>query len=201
MTSEQVSALRAKYYNATLVSVRKIQSDLAAFRIRPDFARPVHKPGQYCTIGLGYWEQRYPGCHEETLLPVNEQKLVRRAYSIGCPILDDGGRLLDIAATDWLEFYIVLVRESDKKDPPALTPRLFALAQGDRLFLGEKITGNYTLEGVRPTDAVVFLATSAPPGLEPVSAPACHAPAAEPIPLAPPWFRAPCSLLSSNPCL
>jgi ferredoxin/flavodoxin---NADP+ reductase len=84
--------------------------------------------------------------------------LIRRAYSISSPILDSAGQLLDRARTDWLEFYVVLVRESDK-GPPALTPRLFLLNEGDRLFLGEKIAGHYTLDPVKPADSVVFLST------------------------------------------
>src|SRR5262249_48978250 len=54
---------------------------------------------------------------------------------------------------------IVLVRESEKVLPPALTPRLFLLQEGERLFMGEKITGNFTLDPVRPNDTVLFLAT------------------------------------------
>src|SRR5205085_8111146 len=106
-----------------------------------------------------FWEPRHPGCQEETVPEADEGKLARRAYSIGCPILDDSGLLLDRDAVDWLEFYVVLVRESEKPQPPALTPRLFMLREGDRLYLGEKITGQYTLDPVRPDDAVVFLAT------------------------------------------
>src|SRR5215831_5927065 len=85
--------------------------------------------------------------------------MARRAYSISCSVLDDDGSLLDLDRTDWLEFYIVLVRETGRPQAPALTPRLFMLRQGDRLFLGEKITGHFTLDPVQPGDAVVFLAT------------------------------------------
>ena len=52
----------------------------------------------------------------------------------------------------------MLVRQAEKA-PPALTPRLFNLKQGDRVFLGEKIAGHFTLETVKPTDNVVFLST------------------------------------------
>ena len=91
------------------------------FRVRPDFPRPPHKPGQYSTLGLGNWEPRFPGCQEEDLKPGDEQKLVRRAYSISSSVLDDNGQLFDMERTDWLEFYIVLVRESDRT---ARQPRL-----------------------------------------------------------------------------
>ena len=53
-----------------------------------------------------------PGCQEESLTPDVAARLARRAYSISCSVLDDGGRLLDIEHTDYLEFYIVLVRNS-----------------------------------------------------------------------------------------
>jgi ferredoxin--NADP+ reductase len=151
--------LRRKWYNATVAWLRKTHSDLMIVRVRPDFPRPVHKPGQYTTLGLGSWEPRFPGCQEETLLPGDETKLARRAYSIGCSILNESGQLEDIEHTDWLEFYIVLVRDSDKDQPPALTPRLFMLREGDRLFLGERITGHFTLDPVKPDDSVIFLAT------------------------------------------
>jgi ferredoxin--NADP+ reductase len=159
LTPDQISELRQKRYNATIVRLRRAHSDLLMMRVRSDFPRPVHQPGQYSSLGLGYWEPRMPGCQEEQLKPGEEQRLVRRAYSIGCPILDDDGRLLNLAATDWLEFYIVLVRESDKEEAPALTPRLFLLKEGDRLNMVEKITGHYTLDPVQPGDTVVFLAT------------------------------------------
>ena len=159
MSPEEIAELRRTKYNATVSWMRKAHSDLMILRARPDFPRPVHKPGQYSTLGLGYWEPRFPGCQEEALQPGEESKLARRAYSISCSVLSDKGELEDIEHTDWLEFYVVLVRESDKKQAPALTPRLFLLTEGDRLYLGEKITGHFTLGPVKPGDAVVFLAT------------------------------------------
>jgi ferredoxin--NADP+ reductase len=159
MTPEQIVQFRREKYNATVVGLVKVNPDLMIIRIRPDVARPPHRPGQYTTLGLGFWEPRQPGCQEETLVPGEETKLARRSYSISCPILDDKGALMEHYGSDWLEFYIVLVRESSKTNPPALTPRLFLLREGDRLHLGEKITGHFTLEGVKPDDTVLFLST------------------------------------------
>src|SRR5262249_55288161 len=79
-------------------------------------------------------------------------------YSVSCGILEEG-ELLDLDRSNWLEFYIVLVRESERQEPPALTPRLFMLREGDRLFMQEKITGHFTLESVKPSDSVLFLST------------------------------------------
>src|SRR5579871_2215606 len=151
--------LRRQWYNATVVGLRKAHSDLMVLRVRSDFPRPAHQPGQYTTLGLGSWEPRFPGCQEETLLPGDETKLARRAYSISCSVLNESGELEDIEHTDWLEFYIVLVRDSAKDRPPALTPRLFLLREADRLFLGERITGHFTLDPVQPEDTVIFLST------------------------------------------
>ena len=159
MTTEEITQLRHTHYNATVTSLRKVRSDLMVMRVRPDFPRPAHKPGQYSTLGMGFWEPRIPDVQSEVLAPGDERKLARRAYSISCSVLDDHHELLDIDRTDWLEFYIVLVRESGKKLGPALTPRLFLLREGDRLYLGEKITGHFTLDPVKPEDNVVFLAT------------------------------------------
>jgi ferredoxin--NADP+ reductase len=159
MTPEQIAESRLKRYNARVAWLRKTHSDLMIIRVRPDFLVPAHRPGQYASLGLGAWEPRHPGCQEEYVAPEDEGKLIRRAYSISCSVLDDQRRLLPTDYGNWLEFYVVLVRDSDKEKPPALTPRLFMLREGDRLFLGEKITGHFTLDGVEPTDAVVFLST------------------------------------------
>ncbi len=159
MSQETVADLRRKNYNATVVWLRKPNPDLMILRIRPDFARPLHQPGQYTSLGMGFWEPRHPGCQDETLKPGEEDRLVRRAYSISCSILGDDNNLLTLEKTDWLEFYIVLVRDSGNAQPPGLTPRLFLLREGDRLFLSEKIAGHFTLDSVQPGDNVVFLAT------------------------------------------
>jgi ferredoxin/flavodoxin---NADP+ reductase len=159
MTLDQIGQLRQKHYNATVTYLHWAQPELMILRVRPDYPLAPHKTGQYSTLGMGYWEPRYPGCQEEELKPGDEQKLVRRAYSISCSILDEQQQLLDRSQANWLEFYIVLVRNTETDRPPALTPRLFLLQDGGRLYLGEKIAGNYTLDPVRPDDTVVFLAT------------------------------------------
>lgn len=159
MTPEEIQALRAKYYNARVVELKKPNPELMIARVRPDYPLAVHKPGQYGTLGLGFWEARVAGCQPETLAPGQDSKLIRRAYSISCSVLDDEGKLLDRSNADWLEFYIVLVRDSGTAEPPALTPRLFELKQGDKLFLGEKIAGNFTSAPIKPDDTVIFLGT------------------------------------------
>lgn len=159
MTPEQVAELRAKRYNGTVVYLHKVHSDLMILRVRPDFPRPAYLPGQYCALGLGFWEARVEGCQSEDLKPDDLTKVVRRSYSISSSIYSAPGVLRDMTQDDWLEFYVVLVRENPDGRVPALTPRLFALKEGDRLSIGEKIVGHFTPEAVKPGDAAVFLST------------------------------------------
>jgi ferredoxin--NADP+ reductase len=160
MSIETIAELRRRRYNSTVVSLRKPNSDLMIVRVRPDFAIPPHRAGQYTTLGLGTWEPRFPGCQDEIPRPGDESRVIRRAYSISCSVIDEQNQLLDIPSLDWMEFYIVLVRETaDPTRAPGLTPRIFMLREGDRLQLGERITGHFTLEGVQPDDTVLFLST------------------------------------------
>ena len=82
MDPGELAELRRTSYNATVAWLHKVHTDLMIVRVRPDFAVPMHQPGQYSTLGLGNWEPRYPGCQEEVLTPEQERRLARRAYSI-----------------------------------------------------------------------------------------------------------------------
>src|SRR4051812_47148286 len=95
MTPNESAALRKQHYNATVVALRRAHEDLMALRVRPDFTIPNHKAGQYSTLGLGGWEPRVDGCQPETPKPGDDKRLIRRAYSISSPVLDDAGQLLD----------------------------------------------------------------------------------------------------------
>jgi ferredoxin/flavodoxin---NADP+ reductase len=160
MTPDRINELRREKYNATVLRLIKTHSDLMLIRVKPDSPLQPHLPGQYTTLGLGFWEPRHPGCQEEPeLSPEEEARLGRRSYSISHPVLDDEGAALAAPQSEFLEFYVVLVREASREKPPVLTPRLFMLRQGDRLNMGEKITGHFTLAGVKPDDSVIFLST------------------------------------------
>ncbi len=154
----EVATLREQHYNAEVVEVRRLHDDLMILRAKADGHAPGFLPGQYTVLGLGNWESRVVGTDPESLTDAQEHKLVRRAYSFSCSMLSDQGELIAPERCDYLEFYITLIRHADEK-PPGLTPRLFGLSAGDRLFLGQKTTGHYTLEAVEPEDDVVFVAT------------------------------------------
>ncbi len=153
-----VDELRAEHYNATITKFEPTHSDLWVLRVRPDGGRTSHIPGQYASLGLGYWEERIddavdPGLDDKWF------KLVRRSYSISSRIFDDRGYLAADTSGEELEFYIVLVPPSDGH-VPGLTPRLALKQPGDRIYLGPKVTGRYTLASVDdPASTVVFLST------------------------------------------
>lgn len=158
---EEASQLRESHYNATIVERIDANSDLARFRIRPDNGIPAFEPGQYVALGVGNWEPRLEGTQEEVVPEKKMRKLSRRAYSISCPLVDPDGRVAPVDSVDYLEFYITLVREADSPDkkPPVLTPRLFQMAEGDRVEVQKKITGHYVLANVQPDDTILMLGT------------------------------------------
>ncbi len=160
LLSADITELRRTHYNATVTDRRLIHDELAIVRVRPDGAVPVYEPGQYTTLGLGYWEPRAGGCDEEHVNDALLPKLVQRAYSISSPILDADGRPIRTTELGELEFYVVLIRHGEDHHTPALTPRLFALKTGDRLFVNPRPKGHFTLAPVTDeNNAIIFLAT------------------------------------------
>lgn len=153
-----VEELRAQHYNATITHFEPTHSDLWVLRVRPDHGSVSHLPGQYASLGLGYWEDRVDDAMEANI-DERWEKLVRRSYSISHRIFDEHGYLADEAAADELEFYIVLVPPTPD-NIPGLTPRLALKRPGDRIYLGPKVAGRYTLAPVtNPADTVIFLST------------------------------------------
>lgn len=130
-------------YNATVAEMRALTPDLFILKVKPD--RPVEPfvSGQYVLLGLSSNIPR----REDSEPEFKEQKpdrLVLRAYSIA-----SAGH-----ETDLLEFYVSVVANG------SLTPRLVQIQPGDRLHLGAKIRGLFTLEPIPPAhDTVVMAAT------------------------------------------
>lgn len=153
---ERAEALRAQHYNATLVDIRAHSDELWVIEVRPDEPAEPFQPGQYATLALGYWEPRADDAVEE-FTDDGREKLARRSYSVSSSILGEDGELVEANPAD-IEFYIVKVRPGET-EIPALTPRLFTKSVGDRLYLGRKFAGHYTLDDVNPEDNVVFLST------------------------------------------
>jgi ferredoxin--NADP+ reductase len=140
-------------YNATITHFRRIHEDLLILRLEPDFGQLDYVPGQYVTLGLGSWEP-----HVECEEPASQPQLIQRAYSISHNPLDEQGRLRRPGQGKELEFYVALVRQSPL-NRMLLTPRLFALEVGRRLYLSPHAHGAYTLTHLPHTANVLFAAT------------------------------------------
>lgn len=129
--------------NAVLTQRIELAPGLGIFRIAPaGWTLPDFAPGQYAVIGLPARAPRVAlSDPEET--PGDPDRLIRRAYSIASSSL----------AKEYIEVFANLVRSGE------LTPRLFALAPGDRIWLGKKFTGLFTLKQVPPGMNLVMIAT------------------------------------------
>jgi ferredoxin--NADP+ reductase len=119
--------------NMTLLERVDLNDELAVFRVLPDAGVPDFEPGQFVVIGV-------PG---DELTKAGKPKMIRRAYSIASsPTL-----------TDCLELYIVRVEGGE------LTPRLWQLEQGARLWVGPKVSGKFTLDDVPDGKVLVMVGT------------------------------------------
>lgn len=130
--------------NAVITARHEVAPGLIVIRVAPDGWRlPEFTPGQFAVLGL---PQEAPRCELadplEDVLP-KPGALIRRAYSIASSSV----------SREYLELYITMVRSG------SLTPRLYALEVGDRLWLGPKISGRFTLDEVPAEANLVLVAT------------------------------------------
>lgn len=126
--------------NATLIARKDLTGDAAILRIESDAPLFEFHAGQYAAIGLTASMPRIEGADPDEDANGNPRKRIVRAYSIAS----------SSKARDYVELYITLVKSG------ALTPRLWMLQSGDRLWLSPKATGLFTMEDV-PADCDVVL--------------------------------------------
>ncbi len=131
-----------KGYNATVVQKILATPGLMILRVAPDGGTPEFTPGQYTVLGL-YSDEPRVQQSEPDWKTYEERTLIRRAYSITSASVEK----------EYLEFYISLVRSGQ------LTPRLFALEIGSRLFTGGKAVGMFTLRRVPREKHILLIAT------------------------------------------
>jgi ferredoxin--NADP+ reductase len=133
---------RTNELNAVLAQRTDLAPGLAVFRIAPEgWTLPDFTPGQFAVIGLPARAPRVALSDPEE--PGDPERMIRRAYSIAS----------SSRQREYVEVFANLVRSGE------LTPRLFALAPGDRLWLGRKFTGAFTLREVPPHVNVALVAT------------------------------------------
>ncbi len=129
--------------NAILVQKLEVSPGLVILRVVPDgWDLPEFLPGQFTVLGLPGRAPRCEGCDPEEDT-VDSDKLIKRAFSVAS----------SPSARDYIEFYVVLVPSG------ALTPRLFALSNGDRLWLSKKVTGTFTLQDTPADKHLVLVST------------------------------------------
>lgn len=129
--------------NAVVTSRHDLSVGLMTLRVAPEgWAIPEFEPGQYVSLGLLGSAPRSTLAAPESVAPAPE-KLIRRAYSIAS----------SPESRESLEFYINLVPAG------VLTPRLFHLGIGDRIWLGSKVAGSFTLNRVPEEANVILIST------------------------------------------
>lgn len=129
--------------NAIVVQRIEVSPGLVIIRAVPDgWELPDFEPGQFAVLGLPGTAPRTPVSDPEDPLK-NPEKLIKRAYSIAS----------SSKAKEYIEFYVSVVPSGQ------LTPRLFALRSGDRVWLSPKMHGIFTLDQVERGRHVAFLAT------------------------------------------
>jgi ferredoxin--NADP+ reductase len=161
----------AAEYNATVVSRVEVAPGLIILRVAPDKLPFEFKSGQYVVLGLkasepriDAWEAEAPSVVAAAAVPAavavavattavaagtpesraaveaqaaaaaraaaDPERMIRRAYSIAS----------ESRADEYLEFYLTVVMSGE------LTPRLFNLKIRDRLYVGPRAVGVFTLD-------------------------------------------------------
>lgn len=137
-----MDAVTAKY-NAVVVARQALTSDLFIIKVKPDNPGPAFTSGQYVLLGLSSNVERRSGSEPE-FKESKAGRMILRAYSIA-----SAGHEPEL-----LEFYVSVVANG------SLTPRLVSLRPGDRLMVGEKIRGFFTLDTVPKEHKTVVLAAT-----------------------------------------
>ncbi len=133
-----------KVLNSIVAQRIEISPNLIKLRVVPDgWELPEFKPGQFGTLGVPGTYPRSDGATEEESPPKDLNKFVMRAYSIAS----------SSRTKEYVEFYIGMVHSG------SLSPRILNLKVGDRLFLGPKFKGMFTLSQVPEDFNAVLIAT------------------------------------------
>lgn len=137
--------------NAVVTLRNQVSPWLMILQVVPDgWEFPAYAPGQIASLGL-FGSASRCGLAEPEKVPADPDKLIRRPYSIAS----------SPANRDFLEFYIALVPGG------ALTPRLFNLEIGDRIWLSKKAVGTLTFDESRVPGGVHVVLVSTSSGIAP----------------------------------
>jgi ferredoxin/flavodoxin---NADP+ reductase len=129
--------------NAVVQQKVEVAPGLIILRVAPlGWELPEFKAGQFTVLGLPPVAKRFEYSEPEEFTPDNN-KLILRAYSIASSSMEK----------QYIEFYLRLVNSG------ALTPRIFALNIGDKIYMSPKITGMFTIEEIPRDQHIIFFGT------------------------------------------
>jgi ferredoxin--NADP+ reductase len=166
----------ASEYNATVVGREEIAPGLVILRVAPDNLPFEFRSGQYVVLGLKASEPRVdesdpggataisvsaapePGAVAGT--PESRAAVAAQAAAVATAVADPARmirRAYSIAsesrADEFLEFYLTLVLSGE------LTPRLFGLKLRDRVYVGPRAVGVFTLAKAAPDKHILMVGT------------------------------------------
>lgn len=128
--------------NCVITQSVQVSPIMKIIKVKPEgWKFPSFEAGQFVALGLPPESPRCATSTDEFEAP-KPDKLIRRAYSIASSSNDET-----------IEFYITLVHSGQ------LTPRLFELQIGDKIWMGKKAVGMFTLEEIDENKNVVLIAT------------------------------------------
>ena len=163
-------------YNATVSGRVEVAPGLIILRVTPDNLPFEFKAGQYVVLGLKASAPRCDDAEVEGVPSVeagsagdatavtgtpesqaavdaqaaavakaaaDPERMIRRAYSIAS----------ESRADEYLEFYLTMVSSGE------LTPRLFNLELRDRVYVGPKAVGVFTLDKAAPDKHILMIGT------------------------------------------
>ncbi len=128
--------------NCRITQTVQVSPIMKIIKVSPvDWKFPKFEAGQFVALGLTPDAPRCKEATDEHSEP-KPDKLIKRAYSIASASTEDS-----------VEFYITLVHSGQ------LTPRIFDLKIGDKIFMGKKAVGMFTLDQIDDARNVVLIAT------------------------------------------
>jgi len=129
--------------NSVVTQILQVSPIMKIIRVKPiGWEFPDFKGGQFVALALPASAERCKEATEEFEKQDDPDKLIKRAYSIA-----------STSTSEYIEFYITLVHSG------SLTPRLFNLNIGDKLWMGKKGVGMFTLDEVPMDKNIVLVAT------------------------------------------
>jgi ferredoxin--NADP+ reductase len=129
--------------NSIVTQMMRISPTMIIIRVKPDsWELPEFTAGQFISLGLPASAEKIADSTPDAEVS-KPGKMIRRLYSIASSSV----------IKEYIEFYITIVHSG------ALTPRLFNLKIGDRIELGKRTAGMFTLDEVPEGNNIILIAT------------------------------------------